>query len=389
MDNKQPGTAVMVVKFADSKIPKFKESRNKDYIMYGEDNQYPEYLTYLFDKSGKHGAIISGKAKYVFGKGFSNGNVIVNRLGESVNDLTKKAALDIEIYGGFRWEIIWNMVGKISEIYHIDYTTIRVGKEKGFFYKQSWDRLNRDEEIFMPGLDPEQPHGSQVFAYNEYRPMVRFYPLPSYIASNNWIEVDIEIGKYHLSAIRNGMMPSKLLQFYNGEPSEEKKGEMERAFKKKFAGAENAGKFVMVFNTGQAQKVDISDLSASDLDKQFIELNKTCQQEIFSGHNVTSPMLFGIKTEGQLGGNTELYTAYAIFQNTYSKPKAEALSKEIEYVLGYSNYVGVYSLEPTDPIGIQFDVKDVINALPKQFVFESLGIDKALWNLPNMLLIAP
>lgn len=376
---------MLVLKFADSKIPVFKETRNKDYIKYGEDNDYPEYLTYLFDKSGKHNAIIGGKARYIFGEGYENGDFVINRMGDTLNDISRKSILDIEIYGGFRWEVIWTLGGRVGEIYHVDYSTIRVGKENGYYWKETWKSSSREQEEFIPGFNPSRPVGSQIFAYNEYRPMVRFYPLPAYIGCNNYVETDIEISKFYLSSIRNGMMPSKMIQFFKGEPEEEKKKEIERRFSKKFAGAENSGKFILVFNDSNATKsVQIDDLSANELDKMFVELNKTVQQEIFSGHLITSPMLFGIKTEGQLGGNTELYTAYAIFQNTYSKPKAKAFSKEVQDMLRYTPFAGQYNLRPLDPIGIQFDVKDVINALPKEFVFTALNIPKEMWGLENI-----
>lgn len=370
----------IVLKFSDSKIPVFKESRNKDYIKYGEDNCYPEYLTYLFNKSAKHGAIIGGKAFYIFGEGYENGEIIINRLGETLNDIAKKSILDIEIYGGFRWEIIWNAARRVSEIYHVDYTTIRVGKKGGYYFKDCWDINNRDEEVFIPAFNPSNPLGSQLYAYNEYRPKTRFYPLPEYIGSNNFIETDIEISKYYLSAIRNGMTPSKMIQFFKGEPTEDKKREIERRMSQKFAGAENAGKFLLIFNDANATKsVEVTDLSATDLDKHMIELNKTCQQEIFSGHRVTSPMLFGIKTEGQLGGNTELKISYELFQSTYAKPKSSTFDKELNYIFSYSSKPGKYQLRPTDPIGLQFDVKDVISSIPLAFIFEKLGIPKELW----------
>jgi hypothetical protein len=366
---------IIVLKFSDSKIPVFKETRNKDYIKYGEDNRYPEYLTYLFNKSAKHNAILTGKAFYIFGEGYENGNAKVNRLNESLNDIAKKAILDIEIYGGFRLEIIWNAARKVSEIYHVDYTSIRVGKESGYWYKETWDSNNRDEEIFIPAFNPSYPVGSQIFAYNEYRPMTRFYPLPSYIGSNNYIETDIEISKYYLSAIRNGMTPSKMIQFFKGEPTEDKKREIEHRMQKKFAGAENAGKFILVFNDVNASKsVEVNDLSATDLDKHMIELNKTCQQEIFSGHLVTSPMLFGIKTEGQLGGNTELKTSYDIFINTYAKPKANAFDKELGYLLSYSMWPGTYELRQTDPIGWQVPDSLLEKAITADDVREKLGL---------------
>lgn len=378
---------IMFVAFADSAIPVFKEVRSKDYIQYGTDNYYPEYLTFLFNKSAKHNAIVTGKAKYIFGKGYENGDMIVNRLNESLNDIIKKAILDIEIYGGFRLEIIWSRAGKIAEIYHVDYSTLRKGKEGGFYWKEWWKdydngywRENRVEGEYMAAFNPLDPVGSQIYEYNEYRPGVRYYPLPGYIGCNNYIETDIEISKYYLSAIRNGMMPSKMIQFFKGDPPDEKKAEIEKRFGKKFAGAENAGKFIMVFNDSNATKsVEINDLSATELDKQFIELNKTTSQEIYAGHNITTPMLFGIKTEGQLGGNTELQTGYAIFKNTYAEPKSQAVDAEVNWLLSYSLWPGQYELQPTDPVGIQFDAQSVISNLPKAFVYKELGIPEELW----------
>jgi len=161
---------IIVLKFADSKVPVFKEVRNKDYIEYGEDNLYPEYLTYLFNKSAKHNAIINGKANYIFGKGYENGDIIVNRLNESLNDITKKGILDVEIYGGCRYEVIYNRNGRVAEIYHSDFNTLRKGKDGCFFYKEIWKSFSRDPELVIPAFNPAKPVGSQIFEYNEYRP---------------------------------------------------------------------------------------------------------------------------------------------------------------------------------------------------------------------------
>jgi DNA-binding Lrp family transcriptional regulator len=369
-------TDIIVLKFADSKVPLFKEARNKDYILCGDDNLYPEYLTYLFNKSAKHNAILNSKAHYVFGEGYENGNTPINRIGETLNDIIRKAALDVEIYGGFRLEVIWDRARRVSELYHVDYTTIRKGKDGGFYFAEEWKKFIREDEIkYVPAFNPAEPVGSQIYAYDEYRPMMRHYPLPGYIGSNNYIETDIEISKFYLSSIRNGMMPSKMLQFYIGDPGEEKKKEIEARFAKKFSGAENAGKFVMVFNpAGPEKKIEISDLSGSELDKMFVELNKTVQQEIYAGHGITSPILFGIKTEGQLGGSTELRMAYEIFQNTYAKPKANALDREVSYLMSFAAAPAQYELRPTDPIGVQFDVASIIDKIPTEFIFEKLGI---------------
>lgn len=384
MDNKElQGPDILVLKFADSKIPVFKETRGKDYIKYGDDNLYPEYLTFLFNKSAKHNAIINGKANYIFGNGYQNGDIIINRNSETLNDISKKAILDKVIYGGYRLEIVWAVNGKIAEIFHVDYNTLRKAKDGGFYWKETWQEFNRDEARYIPSFNPKDTTTSQIFECNDYRPGVRFYPLPEYIGCNNYIETDIEISKYYLSAIRNGMMPSKMVQFYQGEPTDEKKKEIERRFSQKFAGAENAGRFIMVFNSTKDKQVDISDLSATELDKQFEQLNKTCQQEIFSGHFITNPSLFGIKTEGQLGNTNELATSYAIFKNTYSDIKANEFDRDINWLLGYSLWPGEYKLQPTDPVGWQLPESSIEKVITNDEIRERLGLPIAEKTIPT------
>jgi len=387
----EPG--IVFAKFADVAIPQFKELRNKEYILYGENNLYPQYLTYLYNKSAKHGAIINGKTKYIFGGGFVGPQEddvykqpAINRDGETLNDIAKKGIKDVEIYGGVRLMVIWNVIGtKPADIFHVEFEKIRADKVSGFWYCFNWaDPREVRNAVHYPAFDPNDRTGVQIFEYNEYRPGSNIYPLPEYLACNNYIETDIEISKFHLSSIKNGMMPSKAIEFFIGDPPDDKKREIERRFEKKFSGAENAGKFVMIFNTNKDKSVNITDLSANELDKQFDILNKTCQQEIFTGHQVTSPMLFGIKEEGQLGGANELYTAYTIFTNTYAKHKRQDWEKIANYFQTLLGYPADLYIKDIDPVGTQIDVKDVVNSLPKEYVFRLLGVPEADWDKPNI-----
>ena len=409
---------IVVINFADSRIPEFKEVNNKPWIPCGITNDYPEYLIYQYNKCGKHRAIVNGKSKYIYGGGLegigglattTTNNIVIpaqfiNGDKETMGDILKKSIKDIEIHGGFRWLITWNQLNQVAEIYHEDFYKFRTAKNictydangkkltsesGGFYYKEKWINENgtenrKEKEIHYSEYNGTAPNINdackiQVFAYNEYGPATDMYPLPEYVGCANWIDIDIEIGKFHLSSLRNGMMPSKMIQFYTGEPTEEKKKEIEKRFAKKFAGSENAGKFVLVFNSNKDKQVDISDLSFNELDKQFEVLNKTTQQEIFTGHQVTSPMLFGVKTEGQLGGHSELRTAYEIFINTYAKPKQEDVLKIVNYFGAKLGKGSNYTFIQLDTIGIQFDSNSVVNLLPKEFIYQIVGVPKTMW----------
>jgi hypothetical protein len=380
----------IVIKFADSKVPVFKEVSGKDVIYYGEDNAYPQYLIYLYNKSSKHNAIINGKSNYIFGKGLKiendpRGQYILascNSFGESLNEVSLKAILDIEIFGGYRLKVIYDNGGKVTEIYHLPFQNVRKTKEGNFAYSEKWGvQYGRPNAIIYAPFNPDKKGRTvQVFEYNEYRPDTCYYPLPGYLGSINYIETDIRISQYHLSAITNGMFPSKLIQFFNGEPNEEGKKKLNNDWNAKFSGSENAGKVLLMFNNDPAKAVQINDLSATDLDKQFVILNETVQQEVFSGHGITTPSLFGVMTAGKLGETTQLKEGFEIFKNTYVQLKQTRFEESINYITHLMGVSGEYVLKNIDPIGFQLSETGLLavaagNPAVMKWLIDKAGIE--------------
>jgi hypothetical protein len=56
-------------------------------------------------------------------------------------------------------------------------------------------------------------------------------------------------------------------------------------------------------------------------------------QTILTAWGISSPMLLGIKTEGQLGGRTEMLDAYNLFLQTRIIPIQEEMLKTFEKLL--------------------------------------------------------
>jgi DNA-binding Lrp family transcriptional regulator len=362
------------VNFADNKTPEFKEVKNKEWILFGEDDCYPNQLMEFYNKSSKHNSIINGKVNYIIGKGYLD-NSEINKHGETITDVAKKCVVDLEIFGGYYLQIVWDAIGRVSDFYHVSFQNVRKTKEGN--YKYSKDFKDRKEEVKdFDKFNPNNPKGSQILSYKEYRPGNQSYALPGYLGCINYIETDIEISKYNLSAIKNGMIPSKFINFFNGEPTEDKKRDIERRFSEKFTGSENAGRIMIGYNTDPNKAPVISDLSATDLDKHFDLLNKTVQQEILSGHSVTSPSLFGIKTEGQLGGTTELQMAYEIFKNTYVQGKQFEVDRVFGYLMTLKGMT-IINLEPVSPIGFNLAPEVLVNIAPRGWIMEQLGIDES------------
>jgi DNA-binding Lrp family transcriptional regulator len=370
---------ISFIKFADVKLPEMVEIPGKGYIQFGEDNLYPNQLLEKLNKSSKHNGIVLGKVNYIIGNGISykdeSAKELVPNKNETINDLLKKVSTDIEIFGGVYLELHYNALGNVGAVYHIPYHKVRTNKDNTQYYIKDWTQSTRTQPEIVAAYNPAVKEGKQIICYKEYRPGLEVYSYPGYIGALNWIEVDIELSKYHLSTIKNGMFSSKLINFNEGKPSPEEQQVVETKFKKKFTGSENAGGIVLSFSDDPAKAPTVLDLSNTDLDKHFDILNKTTEQQIFVGHQVTSPILFGIKSEGQLGGRTEMRDSFEIFKTTYVNDKQRALEVLFTEISDLFGMQGEMVIAPIEPIAFEFSEATIKEFAPKAWILEKLGID--------------
>lgn len=344
---------VLTLKFENHKVPEFKEVKGKEWVYFGEDNQYPDYLTELFLRSAKHNAIINAKVNYVYGGGLTinednssyTQRAVAKKFIENLEPFIRQTITDFEIFNGYALEVIWNKAGsKITEFGFIPLSKIRTNAdETEYYYSNDWrPNVKQDPEktgfkTFKP-FDINEGGGSQLFVYKITSPVnsknKNVYPVPEYIGATASIETDIEIANYHLNNIKTGFSVGTIINFNNGVPEADAQADIEKQIKKKFQGTDKAGSVAITFNNSTENAPTITSFAPSDLDKQFIEISKRVEQDIFTGHKITSPMLFGVKTEGQLGGRTEMIDAYELFQNTYVNIRQAMLEEVINQFAG-------------------------------------------------------
>jgi hypothetical protein len=377
------------------KVPLFIENKSQQWVSYGVENDYPNYLLNLYRRSAKHNAIVNGKVGYIVGKGWTSENetpaakafldspTFPNAY-DSMNDLTQKLTLDMEIYNGFALEVTWSRGGGIAEICHVDFHRVRADKDEKMFYVYDWydeyevrqfPQLNQVNQI--PAFDPDNRIGKQLFYYRAYSAGVKVYPLPEYLGGTAYIELDVEIANFHVNNIKNNFWGSYLINFPNGIPTPEESDAIERQMKMKFGGTDNAGRFLVNFSDSPETKPELTPLTPSDLDKQFDILNKTVQQEIFVAHRVTSPMLFGVKTEGQLGGRAEMVESYEIFKATYIEDRVQRIERSVNYLASFNGVTGL-KLQPTEPISEQLTEAALLQILSRDELREKAGYEPEL-----------
>jgi hypothetical protein len=380
-----------VLTFAEAQQPKFQEKKGSEggYIKYGENNDYPEYLVDLYNKSPKHGAIIKSKVHYITGNGWIGGEDATsfienaNRV-ESLDDITRKVTLDIELFGGAYIEVIWDLTGTISELWHIDYTKVRTNKDNTqYWYKDDW-KDNKVKPEILQAFNPKiADKTKQILYVKEYRPNIGIYALPSYFAALNYIESDIEVSKHVLGNAQTGFSASKLITLPNGEPQDEEKRKVDKSIRNMFSGADGK-KFMIAFVNDATRKPIIDDLGASDITKEdFAKVDSLIQTNIFSGHQVTTPSIMGIAEAGKLGSRTEMRDGYEIFKNTYINAKQMHLESVFNMLAAFKNITSELKIVSTDPIGIEFSEATIVSVAPKAWIIEKLGIDLTKYETPT------
>ena len=380
--------------FADSRIPLMKEKRGYDYIPFGDRNDYPTYLLHLYNKSAKHNAIINGKCVYILGNGIKTespaGDLFLKKAneGQSWNQLMKLVCLDIENFGGVYLQVIPKLAGGYN-YYHIAYDRMRTNEDNNvFYYKKEWNNNMLKPETSYPKFRPGITETS-IFYFKEYRCGKDPYALPSWVAACNYVESDIEVSKHTLTNAKTGFSASKFINFYNGEPEEQKKAKIQARLENAATGAEGK-KLLIGFNNDPAKKPTIDDLGSSDLTKEnFSAVDDLITNNIFSGHNITHPLLFGIQQEGKLGNASELKTAYEIFKNTYVTHKQKQIEEIVTYFSGVAGVDAEYKIKEVEPVGIDLDPVQFKELIPKEWILEKLGIDAAKYGIEPTLQQTP
>jgi hypothetical protein len=391
---------VINLKLQAHKTPVFKEEKSKEWIIYGADkeggyyNNYPGYLLYLFNRSSKHNAFINGKVLYICGAGvgfdstdlsiqdIALANDFINKENtnfDTLKDIVKKCVLDKKLFGGYYLEVIWNKAGNNFELLHFPYNNLRKAKDAdGYWYSKDWSKQKQSPEEtdleYIPLFDPEKPTGRQIFVSKEYRPDLDAYPLPDYVASAVYAEVDVELSNYRLNAIKSGFNAGTILNFSNGRPTEEEKEEIEARLKEKFTGTDRANSLLITFSGNKDSAPTIEHLTPQNVDAQLTELNDQVIQELIIGHHIPNPMLVGIKTSGELGTKDQINDSYELYKNTYIIPNQAEIEKDFNYLLKLKGFSNRIYLKELDPIEEQLPIEEKIKVMTKNEVREMYGL---------------
>jgi len=336
------------------------QSSKGEYVKYGEDNLFPQHLIDLLNNSAIHNTCINAIVDGIVGEGLHTEQEWLldkaNTEGQSWNDIFKRVALDYKTFGGFSLEVIWSHDrSKIAEVYHIDFSMIRSkekdyrGKVEGYYLSNEWRekgrfRLSADDLVYIPAFDEkrkaEQP--SQLLYVQPYRPGQEYYPLPDYVGALKVIELDAEVDNFHVNNVKNGLAPSLSITTFTNSNDEERRV-IENMLRTQYGGTDNAGSLLYIDVASIEEMPEITPIPQNGADGYYTSINDMVEQKILTAHRITSPMILGIKTPGQLGGREEVIDAYLLLLNTVIKPMQQEILDIFQLIfdINYNNSVNL------------------------------------------------
>ena len=390
-----------LVKLSHYNIPHLVEKSNQDWISFGDDNLYPNYILELFLGSAINGALIKSIGAMIYGEGLAATNVdestdtkesylrLTELLHNSDDDVLKDLAMDLKLFGGCYVNIIWSRDrSRIAKMKHIPAQYIRSGKMidgeiDTYYYSADWSKAKKQEYRPRPYAafnTDDRTQASQILMIRDKNPALFYGFAPDYVAATDWIQMELEIAQFHLSNITSGMTPSMHVGFSNGVPTEEERRTIERQLNSKFAGSGNAGKILITFNDGKETAPVIEQIQMNDAQSAWEGMSKQAVNQILAGHRVTSPILFGIRTEGGgLGNNAdELRDAFSLFNNTVVVPFQNTLLKGLGKIFKINDInLDLYfkTLKPADFIDLEVTKTQSEEEQEKEGVTKEDGAD--------------
>jgi hypothetical protein len=377
---------IHIVNMSSYTRPEIKEQYNRDWVEYGDDNNYFNYLIDRYNGSATNNAAINGIAEMIYGKGLDAVDSKENEKDYKemkelfTKDCMKKICYDYKMMGQAALQIIYSKDRKkIVQVEHIPVETLRAekannkGQIQAYYYAKDWSEItSKLSPKRIPAFGTSNA-GLEILYIKPYRAGFYYYSPVDYQGGLQYAELEEEIANYHINNIQNGLAPSMLINFNNGVPTEEQRSLIEQNIQEKFSGSSNAGRFILAFNDSKELSASIEPVILSDAHEQYKFLSDESMRKVMVSHRIVSPMLVGIKDNTGLGNNAEeLQTASLLMDNTVIRPMQVTILDELERVLMYNGIELDIYFKTLQPL----EFTDLTNAITDAEIEKETGIKK-------------
>jgi len=375
-----------IINLSSYNKPQITEDKKRDWVNYGEDNDYYSYLIKLFTNSTTNNAIINAVSQNIYGKGLdaldsSTKTDEYAALRSIFHDkCLQKIALDLKLLGEASFQVLYQD-GQVKRAEHFPRQTLRAekcnedGEIEGYYYFHDWSKIKPNDKPkriaafgFGNGKEPEiKIVKKYVSGYDYYCPV-------DYQGGLAYADLECEISDYLINDVQNGFSGTKVVNFNNGVPDRDKQLQIKSDVMNKLTGARGE-KVIIAFNNNAESKTSIDDIPLTDAPQHYEYLSNECTGKLMVAHRITSPLLLGIRDGNNgLGNNAdEIRTASLLFHNVTIKPYQNLIIDSIDDILavnGISLKLYFKTLQPLEFI-------ETDNAITDETREEETGVKMA------------
>ena len=348
-----------------------------------DGEQYFDFLIQRYSNSTTNNAIINNVARLIYGRGLSaiDANKKPNEYAQMVSlfhkEEVRKLVLDKKLFGQFAMQVHYNdKHDKIIKVYHIPVNLLRAqkcdkdGNIAGYYYSDNWN----DTKKFAPVLYSSFGYGKEkieILYCKPYSVGMKYYAYPDYQGAVSYALLEEEIGDYLINEVQNGFSGTKVVNFNNGVPTDEQQSIISNKVLDKLTGSRGQ-KVIVAFNNNAESKTTVEDIPLNDAPEHYTYLSEECLKKIMLGHNVTSPLLFGITSANGFSSNAdELKNSSILFDNMVIRPNQEELLDAFDMILAFNGIALKLFFKTLQPL----EFTDLENVQTEEQVAEETGTE--------------
>jgi len=348
-----------------------------------DGDQYFQFLIERYSNSTTNNAIINNVARLIYGKGLSalDANKKPNEYAQMMSlfhkEDVRKMVLDRKMFGQFAIQVHYNdKHDKILKAYHIPVNLLRAekcdkdGQITGYYYSDNWD----DTKKFAPIRFNAFSYGKEkieILFSKPYSVGMKYYAYPDYQGAVPYTLLEEEIADYLINEVQNGFSGTKVVNFNNGIPTDEQQSIISNKVLSKLTGSRGQ-KVIVAFNNNAESKTTVDDIPLNDAADQYTYLSEECLRKIMLGHNITSPLLFGVASTNGFSSNAEeLKNSSILFDNMVIRPFQEELLDAFDSILAYNGIALKLFFKTLQPL----EFTDLENTQNEEQVAEETGTE--------------
>jgi hypothetical protein len=374
---------VHVLNLSAYTTPVIQESKRDAWVDYGEDNNYYSFLLDRYTNSTTNNAIINNISRLVYGRGLSavdasrKPNEYAQAMAMFSKECLRKIAIDRKMLGQFAIQVHYNdKHDRILKAFHMPVNLLRAekcnkdGEIEAYYYSDDWTDVKKYPPVRIPAYGYSKDKIEILFS-KPYAVGMKYYAYPDYQGAVPYALLEEEIADYLINEVQNGFSGTKVVNFNNGVPTEEQQSIITNKVLSKLTGSKGQ-KVIVAFNDNMDTKTTVDDLPLNDAPEHYTYLSEECMRKIMLGHNVTSPLLFGIAGANGFSSNAdELQNSFILFNNMVIKPLQDEILEALDTILAYNGISLNLFFKTLKPL----EFTDLENAQNQEQVAEETGTE--------------